>query len=266
MLLCSRHDRHTLWPPLLPRAQMLTLRRERDWPALAQRINTTHKVPVHTLEQLAAAAGWRVCAPGCRVLGAACCRQDGAGSSPMHGCTRSWRCPQDYATHVHDVEVDVLPRLAHMRPVGASCLVRGHLAHLLQQRCVACVFPTLPHRPYGCRPLCAAVQDELASAGLLFTQQKQTASLAPQTGSAFDAAAAAGPHVASVLGGPLLAGNYQPHSHHPGAQTLAAAATGGAQGAPVLGQPGSSGSSGLPIATPDKIVSPSQQVLMGEEP
>ena len=104
------------------------------------------------------------------------------------------------------------------------------------------------------------MQDELGSAGLLFHAQKQTASLAPQTGSAFDAAAAAGPDAASVLGGPLLAGEYQPHSHH-------AAAPGGMPSTPALGLPGGGGGGGgLPTATPDKIVSPSQQLLMGEEP
>lgn len=188
--------------------EMLTLRRERDWPALAQRMDMTHK---------------------------------------------------DYATHVHDVEVDVLPRLAAtLRP------------------------------------------DELASSGLLFSQQKQTASLAPKTGSAFDAAAVAGPHAASVLGGPLLAGAYQPHAHHSGAavggataglpaaaggvagevpievfsmEGMAGGALGGTPGSgpmPFLQQLGSQvdGSGDqleLPVAVPDKVVTPSQQVLMGEE-
>lgn len=126
-------------------------------------------------------------------------------------------------------------------------------------------------------------QDELASAGLLFSQQQQTAGLAPKTGSAFDAAAAAGPHAASVLGGPLLAGEYQPHSHHAGAAPHGAAAAVGAAGA-LAGVPGAAtlqggtgpafvqplgsqaaGSGRLPVALPDKTVTPSQQVLMGEE-
>ena len=33
--------------------------------------------------------------------------------------------PQDYAAHVHDMEVDVLPRLAGMRPVGARGAALG---------------------------------------------------------------------------------------------------------------------------------------------
>jgi hypothetical protein len=77
-----------------------------------------------------------------------------------------------------------------------------------------------------------------------------------------------------VLGGPLLAGEYQPHSHHAGA-ALAAGSPGAAAGvtgatglAPFvqpLGSQVEGGSSGLPVAVPDKIVTPSQQVLMGEE-
>lgn len=64
-----------------------------------------------------------------------------------------------------------------------------------------------------CRPP-PVVQTELVSAGALFQDKKQTASLVPQTGSdAFAAAAAAGPSVATVLGGPLVAGEYQPHHH-----------------------------------------------------
>lgn len=144
------------------------------------------------------------------------------------------------------------------------------------------------------------LQDELASSGLLFSQQKQTASLAPKTGSAFDAAAVAGPHAASVLGGPLLAGAYQPHAHHSGAavggataglpaaaggvagevpievfsmEGMAGGALGGTPGSgpmPFLQQLGSQvdGSGDqleLPVAVPDKVVTPSQQVLMGEE-
>lgn len=140
--------------------------------------------------------------------------------------------------------------------------------------------------------LCPCVQDELASAGLMFSQQKQTASLAPRTDSAFDAAAAAGPLAASVLGGPLLAGQYQPHAHHPGAASptalgaaAAAVAAVGAgtsdapmreapmqsapmQSAPFSVQPLGSqagAASRLPVAVPDKIATFSQQVLMWEE-
>ncbi len=52
------------------------------------------------------------------------------------------------------------------------------------------------------------------SSALLFQQHKQTASLVPQTGDdAFAAAARAGPDVASVLGGPIMAGSYQAHAH-----------------------------------------------------
>jgi hypothetical protein len=83
---------------------------------------------------------------------------------------------------------------------------------------------------------------EGVSAGLLFQQQKQTASLVPHTGAdAFEAAATLGPEAASVLGGPLVAGEYQPHPHlHP---------PGGQQ-------------QQLPVATPDAIVTPSQQQLL----
>ena len=87
------------------------------------------------------------------------------------------------------------------------------------------------------------------SAGLLFQQQKQTAPLMPHTGSeAFTAAAAVGPDAASVLGGPLLAGQYQQHSHlHPHGQP---ASPGGAA-SPIM--------SSQPINIPEKTTSPSQQ-------
>lgn len=58
-------------------------------------------------------------------------------------------------------------------------------------------------------------QEELAASGLRFSASKQAAPLAPQTGdAAFAAAAAVGPHAASVLGGPIVAGAYQQHHHH----------------------------------------------------
>ena len=61
-------------------------------------------------------------------------------------------------------------------------------------------------------------QAELVSGGLEFQRCKKAASLVPHLGSpAFEAAAAVGPDAASVLGGPLLAGEWQQHSHHGGA-------------------------------------------------
>ena len=202
--------------------------------------------------------------------------------------------------HVHDVEVDVLPRLAAtLRPVRADhavpCRAARHAAPMQHSH------TNSGHELYiGTLHFSQSLlQDELASSGLLFSQQKQTASLAPKTGSAFDAAAAAGPHAASVLGGPLLAGAYQPHAHHSGAAVGAATAglpaaagvageapmevfsmegtAGGSLGGtpssgpmPFLQQLGSQvgGSGGqleLPVDVPDKVVTPSQQVLMGEE-
>ncbi|PSC69944.1 hypothetical protein C2E20_6580 [Micractinium conductrix] len=106
--------------------EMLTLRRERDWVALAGRVNLVHK---------------------------------------------------DYAAHIHELEVGVLPRLA-----------------------------------------ADVTQEELVSTGLLLQQQQITASLVPEIGDdAFAAAGRVGPEGASVLGGPLIAGSWQPHRHHPGA-------------------------------------------------
>ncbi|KAL4420250.1 hypothetical protein ABPG77_003429 [Micractinium sp. CCAP 211/92] len=160
--------------------EMLTFRREHNWPALAERVNLMHK---------ASPLGWIMLWCAClqsstkATVDAAqriCAHCPFQPLSRGHGCTDPYisqglssSVVQDYASYVHDVEVTVLPRLAaDMAP------------------------------------------EELVSSALLFQQHKQTASLVPQTGDdAFAAAARAGPDVATVLGGPIMAGSYQAHTH-----------------------------------------------------
>lgn len=102
----------------------------------------------------------------------------------------------------------MLPRLAtDVAPVSGlaeRCCLQLH----------STAFTALTSAP-NCRRRPA--QDELAACGLLFSQQKQAAPLAPQTGdAAFAAAAAVGPQAATVAGGPIVAGEYQQHHHaHP---------------------------------------------------
>lgn len=79
-----------LWPP-----QILTLRTERSWKALAERINRTHQArqwgPWRMVVVWYAEHRWAAHPPP-RPL-----------PLPL---------PQDFAAHAHDVELAVLPRLA----------------------------------------------------------------------------------------------------------------------------------------------------------
>lgn len=102
--------------------EMLTFRRERDWRALAQRVNIMH---------------------------------------------------QDWAAHMHDVEVAVLPRLA---------------ADLTPEELVSSALLFHQHKQT------ASLAPQIGS-------------------DAFAAAARAGPDAATVLGAPMLAGSYQAHTH-----------------------------------------------------